>query len=525
MKLRRTRHLRRTPDADPLRTAVLAGLLSALAIGVAMTERQAAAEAPADPVAIPAGPAPHAPAAPTDPAAAEVARAIREARKELEAIELQAEKESRELGGRIAEETQGVFSLRDEEKKLATKLRSLEAELIASQGKLASLMETVEQAGRGVKAVEAELISQAGGFRERFAGSLAAAADPKLLENATEALNPNQPISERLSSLLEAYEGALRQARSVATVRLPLLISSAGEEKAEKLACLRLGLLGGLYARPARGEGGFVVPDAESKTGFLAESKGLDRERMQRIIAIVQKPEKGGFLPTDVTGGAAIASLRSRDTLAQWFERGGKSLWAISGLAVLAAATATMRGAMLAFQSVALGRRIPAIADLVRIGQVESAASVSNRKKDAAGSVLGAAMECRDLERPAMEAAVEEALLRQTRRLRAGLGLITLCGALAPLIGFLGTATGMFGVFRMLEAIGFSDSRFLAGGVAEALIATEAGLYLAILCLVARALLGALAERASEKLEAGALTTIIALLKRREAPIEVGGAV
>ncbi len=503
----------------------VASVLGLLASGWAeAADRPAQAGEPPDRTSVPAVPAPNTPAPPADPAAAEVARAIREARKELEAVELQAEREARELTGRIAEETQTLLALREEEKKLSERLRALDADLSASQAKAAWLDEAAQRSAQAVKAVESELTSQAGAFRERFAGSLAAAADPKLLESATEALNPNLPLRERVTSLLEAYEKALRQAGSVATVRLPLLLSSSAEERVEKMACLRIGLIGGLYARPSRGEGGFVVSDPDSKTGFLAESKGLDREQMQRIIGIVQKPEKGGVVPADVTGGAAIASLRARETLGRWFERGGTSMYVLAALAALAAAVGIPRALILAVRRTAIVRRSRRIIDLIAAGQADAAAAAAKRRSDAAGVVLGAVLECRDLDRTAMEAAFESALAPQTRRLRAGLGIVSLCGALAPLVGFLGTAGGMLGAFRMLEALGYSDARFLAGGVAQSLVATEAGLYVAIPCLIMRVLLGSLADGAAEKLEASGLSAIIGLLKQREASVEVGGA-
>jgi biopolymer transport protein ExbB len=55
----------------------------------------------------------------------------------------------------------------------------------------------------------------------------------------------------------------------------------------------------------------------------------------------------------------------------------------------------------------------------------------------------------------------------------------------APLMGLLGTITGMMGSFRVLSEKGVNEPNAITGGVAEALIATATGLVIALICLVA----------------------------------------
>jgi biopolymer transport protein ExbB len=65
----------------------------------------------------------------------------------------------------------------------------------------------------------------------------------------------------------------------------------------------------------------------------------------------------------------------------------------------------------------------------------------------------------------------------------------------------------------MVTLFGTSDPRFLAGGISEALITTEAGLFIAIPSLLMRGILGSVAEAALGRLESGALSVVIALVK------------
>ena len=72
----------------------------------------------------------------------------------------------------------------------------------------------------------------------------------------------------------------------------------------------------------------------------------------------------------------------------------------------------------------------------------------------------------------------------------------------APLLGLLGTVTGMIHTFRLITAVGVGDARLLADGISEALVTTEAGLCVAIPALLCHAWLTRMARRHASNLEA-----------------------
>ena len=72
----------------------------------------------------------------------------------------------------------------------------------------------------------------------------------------------------------------------------------------------------------------------------------------------------------------------------------------------------------------------------------------------------------------------------------------------APLLGLLGTVTGMIHTFRLITAFGVGDARLLADGISEALVTTEAGLCVAIPALLCHAWLTRMARRHASNLEA-----------------------
>lgn len=91
------------------------------------------------------------------------------------------------------------------------------------------------------------------------------------------------------------------------------------------------------------------------------------------------------------------------------------------------------------------------------------------------------------------------------RKARRGLSVLAVTATIAPLLGLLGTVTGMIRTFRQIALFGTGDAQMLSGGISEALITTEAGLLLAIPALLFHAWcvrrnrrLSALLERVSE---------------------------
>ena len=90
--------------------------------------------------------------------------------------------------------------------------------------------------------------------------------------------------------------------------------------------------------------------------------------------------------------------------------------------------------------------------------------------------------------------------------LEARLGAIGVTAAVAPLLGLLGTVSGMIETFNMMTLFGSGDPQVVSGGIAQALITTELGLVVAIPALVLHALLSRQARRYYQQLESLALS-------------------
>jgi biopolymer transport protein ExbB len=117
---------------------------------------------------------------------------------------------------------------------------------------------------------------------------------------------------------------------------------------------------------------------------------------------------------------------------------------------------------------------------------------------------------------PALTAAQAEAATLQVAKAglmqaRSGLRGLELAAAVGPLLGLLGTVTGMIAAFQGLEAAGVrADTATLAGGIWEALLTTAAGMGVAIPAMIALTWFDGLVERLRHDMEEGASRVFLA---------------
>ena len=94
--------------------------------------------------------------------------------------------------------------------------------------------------------------------------------------------------------------------------------------------------------------------------------------------------------------------------------------------------------------------------------------------------------------------------MSETGQLTRGLPAIAVLAGVAPLLGLLGTVTGMIDMFAVISAQGSGNAKSLSGGISEALICTQAGMLVAIPLLLLHAWLARLSDRRAQILEEAA---------------------
>jgi len=101
------------------------------------------------------------------------------------------------------------------------------------------------------------------------------------------------------------------------------------------------------------------------------------------------------------------------------------------------------------------------------------------------GRILAAGISNRHRDRAVMIESIEDVGRHVTHDLERYLGMLGTIAAVSPLLGLLGTVVGMIRTFRAITVAGVGDPTAMAGGIAEALITTAAGLIIAVPALMA----------------------------------------
>ena len=120
---------------------------------------------------------------------------------------------------------------------------------------------------------------------------------------------------------------------------------------------------------------------------------------------------------------------------------------------------------------------------LINEEQFDQAVELADENPCYLGNVVGSALRMRDAGYQEMIAGLEAAANEETFKLNTKISYLSLIGNVAPLLGLLGTVTGMISSFQVIETLKAPTPGDLAKGVYESLVNTTMGLFIAIVFL------------------------------------------
>ena len=234
--------------------------------------------------------------------------------------------------------------------------------------------------------------------------------------------------------------------------------------------------------------------------GVLSVAERTPREVAARLVAF--QAGTSPVLALDPTQGEVISALGQQPNLVERFHQGGAVGYVVTGLGAVGLLVALLQYAYLLRVSVAMRRQLRDLASL--------------RKDNPLGRVLLRFRELRDDPVPeALEARLDEAVLAELPRLERGQPLVKLLAAVAPLLGLLGTVTGMIVTFQAITVCGTGDPQLMAGGISQALVTTVQGLVTAVPLLFAHTALAGRARHLAGLVEGQASAALAEQLEQR----------
>jgi biopolymer transport protein ExbB len=239
---------------------------------------------------------------------------------------------------------------------------------------------------------------------------------------------------------------------------------------------LRIGSLTAAYRLPEKGAGYLQMgPDQELKA-VAADLPWLVERSLESYIA-----GRSDHVPVDISGGTVFQRMTQSRDLIGWIRSGGLLVWPIFFVGGLALLLALERFLFLMRIRTNSDRIMERIIQLVQADKWQECRDFCARNhRFPTCRVLGQVMEHLGATRETLENAIQEAILRQVPRLERFVPTLSILGAIAPLLGLLGTVTGMINTFQVITLFGTGDPKLMSGGISEALVTTQLGLAVAI---------------------------------------------
>jgi biopolymer transport protein ExbB len=308
------------------------------------------------------------------------------------------------------------------------------------------------------------LTSTAGDLRSNFTSSLVSAQYPGR-EEFLDALIAKMSGAEQLPSIEEIerlwYELQREMTESGKVVSFNADVAKPGGEK-ESRSVVRVGTFNIISD-----EGKYLQYIAETDTlSELARQPGSPyNDWASELVNATGGTVAFGADPTGPTGGSFLAALINSPTMNERFEQGGTIGKAIALVGAFAFALAIWRLIVLTLMN-----------SKVRAQMKSGKANINNPL----GRVLKVHEENPTMDTETLELKLSEAIMKEVPKIELGLNLLKIIAAVAPLMGLLGTVTGMIITFQAITIFGAGDPKAMAGGISGALVTTVLGLLVAI---------------------------------------------
>ena len=185
---------------------------------------------------------------------------------------------------------------------------------------------------------------------------------------------------------------------------------------------------------------------------------------------------------------------KKEKTIASELAAGGLIAYVIAGLGIIALLLIFIRAASLLQFVRTSDAAVEATVTPTAQGKITAARDAAMRHTGPTARVVQAVLANIHRQKETLDDIVHEAVLNEIPRIERFGATIVVFAAVAPLLGLLGTVTGMISTFDIITEFGTGDPRMLSGGISEALITTKLGLIVAIPTLLMGTLLNARAE-------------------------------
>jgi biopolymer transport protein ExbB len=163
-----------------------------------------------------------------------------------------------------------------------------------------------------------------------------------------------------------------------------------------------------------------------------------------------------------------------------YFDKGGPIMWPLLLLSVLGVTVAIWRWMAIRAATQNIPSLLSSLRERLLAYDTDGAVQVCDRHPGPVSNIVRAGLLKFGRPKDEVELSLQDASAHELAILERGLPVLATIAMVAPLLGFLGTVTGMINSFDALASVGLNNPAAVASGISEALITTAAGLTIAI---------------------------------------------
>lgn len=357
------------------------------------------------------------------------------------------------------------------------------ADLLLKSGTLGELFGTVRQVANESRSVlDSSMISAEFPNRGAFLGDIAE--------------RKQQPTIEEIHQVWLALQQEMTESAKVKQFMQPVITAQGIVEEQQ---VTRIGPFS------AFSDGQFLryLPE----TGNLVALGRQPVDRLQKVAAEFESADAGSIeaVVIDPTRGAIMALLVQAPDLKERIQQGGWIGYLILLIGIIGLLIALQRFVSLTVMGQGVAKQ-----------QKDTTADTKNPL----GRILSVYSDVLINDIETLTLKLDEAILREVPKIERGLITLAILAAIAPMLGLLGTVSGMIETFQSITLFGTGDPKLMSGGISQALVTTELGLAVAIPLLLIHSLLSGKSNRLVQLLDEESAALIARNAEQRDDSIK-----
>jgi biopolymer transport protein ExbB len=412
----------------------------------------------------------------------------------------------------IREEESAAMKRREDEfvanrNRQAELLEQARVRLAAAEKRGTELQDAFDSNERRLAELETTLAQRIGTMGEMFGAVRQAAGDAKGVFDSSlvsaqimgrgpfmsrMAESKRLPETEDLENLWFELLREMTETGKVVTFSAPVVLPDGSQTTRN---VVRLGVFN------AVSDGKFLNV-ATGKAERLYELKRQPASRFQSMAGELQEAKSGMVdMAVDPSRGVILGLIVNTPSLGEKFHQGGYVGYVIVGLFGLGLLIVLERFFFLTIVGTRVNRQLH---------------SETPNTNNPLGRIMAVYLESQDDDVETLQLKLDEAVLKDVPKLERGLNTIKILAAVAPLLGLLGTVTGMIKTFQAIVLYGAGDPKTMAGGISEALVTTVLGLMTAIPLVLLHSILTGRSNRLVQILDEQSAGFVAEISERRK---------